>query len=145
MVVNNPQIFMEAQSLLQQLYGEGSSFRDGQYEAIESTLVKHRSLVVQRTGWGKSLVYFICTHMLRQQNRGMTLVVSPLLALMHNQKEATERLGLTCALLNHQTKEQRPEILRAMTNGTMDLVFVTPETMFQEDVQEILKSGSSLD
>ncbi len=143
MVVNNPQIFMEAQSLLQQLYGEGSSFRDGQYEAIESTLVKHRSLVVQRTGWGKSLVYFICTHMLRQQNRGMTLVVSPLLALMHNQKEAAERLGLTCALLNHQTKEQRPEILRAMTNGTMDLVFVTPETMFQEDVQEILKSGSA--
>lgn len=143
MEVNNPQIFMEAQGLLEQLYGEGSAFRDGQYEAIESTLVKHRTLVVQRTGWGKSLVYFICTRMLRRQNRGMTLVVSPLLALMQNQKEAAERLGLTCALLNHQTRDQRPDILNAMTAGTLDLAFVTPETMFQEDVQTILKSGEA--
>lgn len=143
MEVNNPRIFMEAQELLEQLYGEGAAFRDGQYEAIESTLVKRRSLVVQRTGWGKSLVYFLCTRMLRRQNRGMTLVVSPLLALMQNQKDAAEQHGLTCAQLNYRTREQRPEILRAMIDGTLDLVFVTPETMFQEDVQAILKSGSA--
>ena len=81
-----------------------ASFRDGQREAIEA-LVDHRArvLVVQRTGWGKSAVYFLSTHLLRQQGLGPTLLISPLLALMRNQIEAAERLGLRCMTINSST------------------------------------------
>ena len=65
--------------------GEGATFRDGQYEAIEATMTRPRTLVVQRTGWGKSLIYFICTRLMRERGRGATIVVSPLLILMKNQ------------------------------------------------------------
>ncbi len=81
-----------ADKLLKQLYGEDSYFREGQYEAIEAALTKKRTLVVQKTGWGKSLVYFMSTKILRDRGEGITIVVSPLLALMDNQKEAAEKL-----------------------------------------------------
>src|ERR671913_460903 len=78
-----------------------ADFRDGQREAIEA-LVNDRArvLVVQRTGWGKSAVYFLTTHLLRQQGFGPTLLISPLLALMRNQIEAATRLGLRCQTVN---------------------------------------------
>jgi len=77
--VRDPKIYQQARKILMDMYGPGAEFRPGQYEAIEATMTKHRTLVVQRTGWGKSLVYFICTKLLRQQGRGVTIVVSPLL------------------------------------------------------------------
>ena len=73
-------------------------------------MTQNRTLVVQRTGWGKSLVYFICTKLMREQKRGVTVVVSPLLVLMENQIEAAEKLGLRCDVLNSTTKERRAEI-----------------------------------
>ena len=84
MEIKNDQIYRRASTILQSLYGEDAQFRDGQYEAIEATLLNHRTLVVQRTGWGKSLVYFACTKLLRESGKGVTLVVSPLLVLMQN-------------------------------------------------------------
>lgn len=93
---SNPEIYAKASLILRQLYGEKATFRDGQYEAIEATMTKRRTLVVQRTGWGKSLVYFICTKLMRSEHRGVTLVVSPLLVLMENQMEAAEKMGLRC-------------------------------------------------
>ena len=69
--------------LLHQMLGDHSEFRPGQWEAIEAIAVnKGRALLVQRTGWGKSIVYFLATKLLREQGTGPTLLVSPLLSLM---------------------------------------------------------------
>ena len=135
MKIRNRQIYDEAAAVMRALYGSGASFRQGQYEAIEATLLNRRTLVVQRTGWGKSLVYFVSTKLLRNHGAGVTIVVSPLLTLMQNQIEAAEKLGLYCEALNSQTADRRAEILRAIINGSVDLVLVTPETLFCEEIQ----------
>ena len=83
--VTNPLIYEQANQIIKGLYGSNAKFRDGQYEAIEATMTRKRVLVVQRTGWGKSLVYFVCTKLMRKENKGVTMVVSPLLVLMENQ------------------------------------------------------------
>ena len=127
---NNLDIFGEATAILRSLYGATASFRDGQYEAIEATMTQNRTLVVQRTGWGKSLVYFICTKLMRERCRGVTVVVSPLLVLMENQIEAAERLGLRCDVLNSTTKDRREEILHSLEKNELDLVLVTPRRCF---------------
>lgn len=67
-----------------------AEFRDGQWTCIEALLRKQRLLVVQRTGWGKSMVYFLATRMLRDAGNGFTLLISPLLSLMRNQIQAAE-------------------------------------------------------
>lgn len=82
--ITNYSIYNKSLSIIQELYGEKAEFRPGQYEAIEATMTKKRTLVVQRTGWGKSLVYFVCTKLMRENRKGMTMVVSPLLVLMPN-------------------------------------------------------------
>lgn len=138
MKITNRQIYSEASSILKSLYGESARFRDGQYEAIEATLLNRRTLVVQRTGWGKSTVYFTCTKLLRNRGAGTTFVVSPLLVLMQNQIEAAERMGLRCEALNSQTKDRREEVLQGIIDGEIDLVLVTPETLFTGDVQAAL-------
>ena len=138
MKITNRQIYNEASAILRSLYGESACFRDGQYEAIEATLLNRRTLVVQRTGWGKSLVYFACTKLLRNRGAGTTFVVSPLLVLMQNQIEAAERMGLRCEALNSQTKDRREEVLCGIIDGEIDLVLVTPETLFTNDVQAAL-------
>lgn len=140
MEVSNPEVFADMRQRLTALYGPDASFRDGQYEAIEAALTKHRTLVVQRTGWGKSLVYFLSTSWLREHNKGVTLVVSPLLALMQNQIDSAAQLGLSCAQINSRTKDTRKETLRAMQNGALDLVFVTPESLFRDDMRNALQS-----
>ena len=138
--VNNPDIFDKSIAILQSLYGAAASFRDGQYEAIEATMTQNRTLVVQRTGWGKSLVYFICTKLMRENRRGVTMVVSPLLVLMENQIEAAEKLGLRCDVLNSTTKARRNDILHSLEQNELDLILVTPETLFQDDIQNRLKN-----
>ena len=83
--ITKPFIYEQADQIIKGLYGQDAKFRDGQYEAIEATMTRKRVLVVQRTGWGKSLVYFVCTKLMRKENKGVTMVVSPLLVLMENQ------------------------------------------------------------
>lgn len=133
-------IYDKSTEIIKQLYGPEASFREGQYEAIEATMTRNRTLVVQRTGWGKSLVYFVCTKLMREQRRGVTVVVSPLLVLMENQIEAAEKLGLQCDALNSTTRDRREDILAALEQDTLDLVFVTPETLFSDDVQARLRN-----
>ena len=96
LTVTDQSIFKEAKSIISELYGPEAEFRDGQYEAIEAVMTHKRVLVVQRTGWGKSLVYFVCTKLMREENKGVTMVVSPLLVLMENQIEAATRMVLEC-------------------------------------------------
>ena len=139
-IIENRRLYEKAMSIIHKMYGPGALFRDGQYEAIEAVMSRRRTLVVQRTGWGKSLVYFVCTKLMRKQNRGVTMVVSPLLVLMQNQVEAAERLGLRCDVLNSRTKDRWNSILPDMENDELDLVLVTPETLFNADVQEHLRN-----
>lgn len=136
-----PDIRSKATAVLRRLYGPSAVFRAGQYEAIEATLTNKRTLVVQRTGWGKSLVYFLCTKLLREKGRGVTMVVSPLLVLMQNQLEAAERLGLRCDVLNSAAKDRREQVLDDLCKDRLDLVLVTPETLFKEDLQAALRNN----
>lgn len=131
-------LYREATDIIKKLYGEDASFREGQYEAIEATFTHNRSLVVQKTGWGKSLVYFTCTKLLRKRGKGVTMVVSPLLVLMQNQLEAAEKMGLRCDSLNSTTKDRREKILDSLKRNELDLILVTPETLFREDIQRCL-------
>ena len=86
----------ELEDHLRTMLGPGAEFRDGQREAIEAVVGDGaRALVVQRTGWGKSLVYWIATRVRRDRGHGPTLIVSPLLSLMRNQIAMAARLGLS--------------------------------------------------
>lgn len=136
MNIERKDIYERAVGLLHSVYGESAEFREGQYEAIESTLTKKRTLVVQRTGWGKSLVYFISARLVREDTGGVALVVSPLLSLMDNQMAAARAMGLRCEMLNGLTRDRREEILSKMEMGEVDLVLVTPETLFADGVYE---------
>ncbi len=136
MNIERNDIYERAMLALHSVYGDNARFREGQYEAIEATLTKKRTLVVQRTGWGKSLVYFICAKLIREDSGGVALVVSPLLSLMDNQMSAAVAMGLRCEMLNGSTKDRRVEILSKMEMGEVDLVLVTPETLFAEGVFE---------
>lgn len=138
----NPGIHARATAIIKSLYGRDASFRDGQYEAIEATMTQKRTLVVQRTGWGKSLVYFVCTKLMREQGKGVTMVVSPLLVLMQNQIEAAEKMGLKCAVLNSSVKNRREGILTSLEGNELDLLLITPETLFAGDVQMRLRNIS---
>ena len=140
MTVNNYEIYGRAYDILKQVYGENARFREGQYEAIEATMTRKRSLIVQKTGWGKSLVYFMCTKLLRESGKGVTMVVSPLLALMKNQIEAARKIGLKCDVLNGTVKDRKQEILDALEKDELDLVLITPETLFNDEVKERRKN-----
>ena len=86
---------------LETMLGPGAMFREGQREAIEAVVLDgSRTLVVQRTGWGKSLVYWIATRVRRDRGHGPTLIVSPLLSLMRNQIAMADRLGLRAVTIN---------------------------------------------
>ncbi len=107
-----------------------STFRDGQREAIEAlVLARERVLLVQRTGWGKSAVYFLSTHMLRKNGFGPTLLISPLLALIRNQIEAAERLGLRTLTVNSASDTTVNELAAAVADDSVDLLLVSPERL----------------
>lgn len=141
MEIENQSIYREASQLLKSVYGGNARFRDGQYEAIEATMLKKRTLVVQKTGWGKSLVYFICTKLKRSHGRGMTLVISPLLVLMENQMEMAKSMGLRCAALNSSVEKTMQESIRQqMKSDKLDMVFATPETLLKKELRSVLPS-----
>ena len=136
--VSDKALFARASAIIKKLYGDGAKFRPGQYEAIERTLKEKRLLVVQKTGWGKSLVYFVCTKLLRDDGAGVTVVISPLLALMENQLVQAKTMGLKCEVLNSTTADRRQEILQQMVEETLDLVLATPEALNSKIVKQYL-------
>ncbi len=111
-----------------------ADFHPGQWEAIDA-LVNRREklLVVQRTGWGKSMVYFIATRLLRDRGSGPTLIVSPLLALMRNQIEAAERLGIRALTINSANRNDWPPLIRAILNDEADAVLISPERLANDE------------
>ena len=130
-----------AESLLQTAVGDPEAhFRDGQWEAIDALVNQRRKLmVVQRTGWGKSSVYFISTRILRDRGAGLTIIVSPLLALMRNQIEAANRLGIRAETINSTNQENWPVISAAMLADEVDAILISPERLSNEAfVEEVL-------
>ena len=112
-------------------------FRQGQWEAIDALVNRReRLLVVQRTGWGKSSVYFIATRILRDGGRGPTLIVSPLLALMRNQIEAADRLGIRALTINSTNREIWPELQSAVREDEADALLISPERLANDDFVE---------
>ncbi len=122
---------VDALAGLRRLVGhQDAEFRDGQLEAI-TALVHERSrvLVVQRTGWGKSAVYFVATALLRARGSGPTLIVSPLLALMRDQVAAAERAGVRARTLNSSNAQDWAVIGSELAAGTVDVLLVSPERL----------------
>ncbi len=114
-----------------------ADFRRGQWEAIDALVNRReRLLVVQRTGWGKSCVYFIATRILRGNGYGPTLIVSPLLALMRNQIEAAERLGIRARTINSTNREEWPELQRTVWAQEVDALLISPERLANDDFME---------
>lgn len=124
----------EAQELLKTAVNDADAqFRTGQWEAIDA-LVNHRQkmLVVQRTGWGKSSVYFISTRILRDRGAGPTIIISPLLALMRNQVEAAERLGIQAVTINSTNNEEWDVLYQRILADEIDAVLISPERLSNE-------------
>jgi ATP-dependent DNA helicase RecQ len=123
---------------LRSLTGEDDSvFRSGQLEAIRDVVVdRARVLCVQRTGWGKSAVYFIATALLREAGAGPTLIVSPLLALMRNQIAAAERLGLRAHTINSTNREDWNDVRNRLASDTIDLLLISPERLNNPSFRE---------
>ncbi|TWC50925.1 RecQ-like ATP-dependent DNA helicase [Pseudomonas sp. SJZ080] len=110
-----------------------ATFREGQEEAIRHIVEgKGRLLVVQKTGWGKSFVYFIATRLLREAGAGPALLISPLLALMRNQVVAAERMGVRAATINSDNTEDWAKIERQLVGGSIDILLISPERLANE-------------
>src|SRR3954454_14887723 len=128
-----------ATTLLHELAGADAVFREHQLEAI-ADLVEDRSrvLCVQRTGWGKSAVYFIATAMLRERGAGPTLIVSPLLALMRNQIEAAARLGIRAHTVNSTNRDAWDEVRDLLEADAVDLLLISPERLNNPQFRETM-------
>ena len=113
-----------------------ASFRDGQWESIEQLLNRNRVLVVQRTGWGKSIVYFLATKLLRDQGAGPTLLISPLLSLMRNQLEAAQRIGITGRTINSTNNEEWGQIQNELVSNQVDVLLISPERLANDDFRQ---------
>lgn len=108
-------------------------FHDGQAEAIRHVVDGHgRLLVVQKTGWGKSAVYFIATKLLREQGAGPALLISPLLALMRNQIAAADRMGVRAFTIHSENKDEWRAVEDALKRNEVDILLISPERLANE-------------
>lgn len=128
-----------AHAVLRAAHGPHAEFRDGQLDAIHALVVDHsKLLVVQRTGWGKSIVYFIATRLLRDAGGGPTIIVSPLLALMRDQIRAAQLVGVKATTLNSSNTSDWAAIeAELLTDGT-DVLLVSPERLNNAGFRERL-------
>ena len=128
----------EAERHLRALVGsDDARLHDDQWAAIEALVVEQsRVLVVQRTGWGKSAVYFVATALLRGLGAGPTVIISPLLALMRNQIEAAERAGIQAATINSTNIEDWSAIRARVDAGEIDVLLVSPERLNNPDFRD---------
>jgi ATP-dependent DNA helicase RecQ len=110
-----------------------ATFRDGQEEAIRHIVEgQGRLLVVQKTGWGKSFVYFIATKLLRERGNGPAILISPLLALMRNQVTAAERMGVRAATINSDNQNEWTDVEAKLSHNEIDILLISPERLANE-------------
>lgn len=139
-----------ARGELARLVGDASAqFRDGQLEAISALVAdRARVLVVQRTGWGKSAVYFVATALRRSEGAGPTLIVSPLISLMRDQVAAAQRAGIRAAFINSANAHEWDEVREALAADAVDVLLVSPERLnnprFREEQLPLLSSRVGL-
>ncbi|MGA5316267.1 RecQ family ATP-dependent DNA helicase [Streptomyces pseudogriseolus] len=137
---SNTDLRTAADAVLARLVGDDTGaarLRDDQWRAIEALVAeKRRALVVQRTGWGKSAVYFVATALLRAQGSGPTVIVSPLLALMRNQVEAAARAGVHARTINSSNSEEWDAIRAEIEAGDVDVLLVSPERLNNPDFRD---------
>ncbi|MGN9820816.1 RecQ family ATP-dependent DNA helicase [Streptomyces sp. SD11] len=138
--MSNEELRTAADSVLARLVGApggDARLREDQWRAIEALVAdKRRALVVQRTGWGKSAVYFVATALLRGQGAGPTVIVSPLLALMRNQVEAAARAGIRARTINSSNSEEWDTIQDEVAAGEVDVLLVSPERLNNPDFRD---------
>jgi ATP-dependent DNA helicase RecQ len=140
----------DALSRLRTLTGvPDAEFRDGQLEAIRDVVIdRARVLCVQRTGWGKSAVYFVATALLREADAGPTLIVSPLLALMRNQLAAARRLGLRAHTINSTNRDEWDGVRDRLAADDLDLLLISPERLnnprFRDEMLPLFASSVGL-
>jgi ATP-dependent DNA helicase RecQ len=120
-----------ALEILRALVGrDDADFHDGQFEAIQALVDDgSRALVVQRTGWGKSAVYFVATLLLRRRGSGPTVLVSPLLALMRDQIAAAERAGVRAVAINSTNAHEWSDVLERLRGDDVDVLLLSPERL----------------
>lgn len=119
-----------------------ATFRDGQEDAIRHIVEgKGRLLVVQKTGWGKSFVYFIATKLLRDEGNGPALLISPLLALMRNQIAAAERMGVRAATINSDNVDDWTAVEGKLAKGEIDILLISPERLANERFRTQVLAG----
>lgn len=126
---------------LKKYYGKDAEFRKGQEEAINGVLAGKRTLVVQKTGWGKSLVYFLATKIIRMETKRVTLIISPLLALMNNQIESANKLDMKVKTLNSENMEEWDSIIEEINKNDVDALIISPERLANDDFREILTTN----
>src|SRR3954465_2065704 len=127
----------EALALLRELAGPDATFREHQLEAVVDLVDgRRRVLCVQRTGWGKSAVYFLATAMLRRRRAGPTVLISPLLALMRNQIAAAERLGIRAVTVNSTNRDDWDAVGRLLDADEVDLLLISPERLNNPQFRE---------
>ncbi len=126
-----PALAEQATAALRQLVGRDDvDFRDGQLEAVTALVAERaRVLVVQRTGWGKSAVYFVATALRRAEGAGPTVIISPLLALMRDQIAAAERAGIRAVTMNSANAQDWDEVRSALAADAVDVLLVSPERL----------------
>jgi len=129
----------EAERCLRALAGDGARLRDDQWTAIHALVAgRRRALVVQRTGWGKSAVYFVATRLLRDRGAGPTVIVSPLLALMRNQIDAAAAAGIRARTINSANTADWDQIFAEVAAGAVDVLLVSPERLGNPDFRDLV-------
>ncbi|MFF3745522.1 RecQ family ATP-dependent DNA helicase [Streptomyces kronopolitis] len=138
--MSNDDLRAAADAVLTRLVGDPGGearLREDQWRAIEALVADHRrALVVQRTGWGKSAVYFVATALLRERGSGPTVIVSPLLALMRNQVEAAARAGIRARTINSSNTEEWDTVQAEVAAGEVDVLLVSPERLNNPDFRD---------
>jgi ATP-dependent DNA helicase RecQ len=148
-MASNPPLRERAEHHLRALAGDSARLRDDQWTAIHALVAEHRrALVVQRTGWGKSAVYFVATALRRAEGAGPTVIVSPLLALMRNQIAAAERAGIRARTINSSNTTAWEDTYADVAAGEVDVLLVSPERLnnpeFRDRVLPRLAAGAGL-
>src|SRR5437016_353407 len=131
------------------MLGPRAEFRDGQWDAIDLIAnQRRRVLVVQRTGWGKSVVYFLAAKILRDAGAGPALLISPLLSLMRNQLLAANKLGIKASTIHSENLTEWPQVENALRSNQVDLLMISPERLanaaFLEKLLPLVQNGIGL-
>jgi len=132
--------FEDAEKILKEMLGPSATFREGQWQAINEIVnKKSRLLLVQRTGWGKSIVYFMSAYFIRKELDGITLLISPLLSLMRNQIKMAEKIGINAKSINSSNTNNWDFVKSQIRKGYVDVLLISPERLASQEFQRLLR------